>query len=195
VARLPIVRPALPADGDGLIGVSDSSGMRRIAAARGPGRWTVEERWTSIGLSPYFSDFVVHEGDAFGFDGSLLACIDVKDGNRKWKGGRYGNGQLVLLSDQDLLLVLSEEGELALVSVTPGRYAEAREVPGDRGQDLEPPGAGQRRPAGSQRPGDGRIAAVPCGPLSGVVFQGLRLRLVVRFGTPPVGHNRIHRNK
>jgi hypothetical protein len=85
------MRPALPADSDVLMGVSDSSGMRRIAAARGPGGWTVEERWTSIGLSPYFNNCVVHEGHAFGFDGSILACIDLKDGNRKWKGGRYGN--------------------------------------------------------------------------------------------------------
>src|ERR1035441_5908915 len=108
----PIVQPALTADGDILISVSDSSGTRRLAVARGPGGWTVEERWTSNGLKPYFNDFVVHDGYAFGFDGSILACIDLKDGKRKWKGGRYGNGQLVLLPDQDLLLVLSEEGEL-----------------------------------------------------------------------------------
>jgi hypothetical protein len=115
----PIVQPALTADGDILISVSDSSGTRRLAVAHGAGGWTVAERWTSHGLKPYFNDFVVHNGYAFGFDGSILACIDLKDGQRKWKGGRYGNGQLVLLSDQNLLIVMSEEGELALVGRPP----------------------------------------------------------------------------
>ena len=120
----PIVQPGLTTDGDILISVSDTSGTRRLAVAHGPGGWTVEERWTSNGLKPYFNDFVVHNGYAFGFDGSILACIDLKDGKRKWKGGRYGNGQLVLLSDQDLLLVMSEEGELALVGASPDRFTE-----------------------------------------------------------------------
>jgi hypothetical protein len=61
------------------------------------GGWTVEERWTSTGLKPSFNDYVVRKGHAFGFDGSILACIDLADGTRRWKGGRCGHGQLVLL--------------------------------------------------------------------------------------------------
>ena len=120
----PIVQPALTADGDVLITASGESGMRRIAIAHGPDGWTVEKRWGSNELKPYFNDFVVHEGHAFGFDGRILACIDLEDGKRKWKGGRYGNGQLVLLPDQDLLLVLSDEGELALVRATADQFTE-----------------------------------------------------------------------
>src|SRR5262249_47083999 len=73
--------------------------------------------------------FVGHKSHAFGFDGRILACIDLEDGKRKWKGGRYGNGQLVLLPDQDLLLVLSEEGELALVGATPDQFKELARFP------------------------------------------------------------------
>jgi len=123
-----IVQPAVTADGDVLIGsgsgLGSEVGVRRVAVAHGPGGWTAEERWTSIGLKPYFNDFVVHKDHAFGFDGSSLACIDLKNGERKWKGGRYGHGQLVLLADQDLLLVVSEEGELALVRGTPDQFTE-----------------------------------------------------------------------
>ena len=104
---------------------------------------------------------MVHNGYAFGFDGSILACIDLKDGNRKWKGGRYGNGQLILLPDQDVMIVLSEEGELALVGATPNQFTELARFPAHRGQNLEPPRAGRRRPAGSQRPGNGRVQAGP----------------------------------
>jgi len=135
----PIVQPALTADGDILISVSDSSGTRRLGVTRGPGGWTVQERWTSIALKPYFNDFVVHNGHAFGFDGSILACIDLKDGKRVWKGGRYGNGQLLLLADQDLLLVSSEEGELVLVGATPDQFTELARFPAIEGKTWNHP--------------------------------------------------------
>jgi outer membrane protein assembly factor BamB len=129
---VPILQPAQTADGDVLLAAADMSGglgIRRLAVARGSGGWTVQERWTSRGLKAYFNDFVVHNGHAFGFDGSILSCIDLQDGTRKWKGGRYGNGQLVLLADQDLLLVLSEEGELALVKAAADQFTEVAKFP------------------------------------------------------------------
>jgi outer membrane protein assembly factor BamB len=135
----PIVQPSQTADGGILIVANESSGTRRLAVAHGAGGWSVEERWTSNGLKPWFNDFVVHKGHAFGFDGTILACIDLADGTRKWKGGRFGAGQLVLLPEQDLLLVLSEEGELALVSATPDRFTELGRAPGITGKTWNHP--------------------------------------------------------
>ena len=132
-----IVQPALTADGDVLIGANE--GIGRIAVAHGAGGWTAKERWTSTGLKPYFNDFVVHKGHAFGFDGSILACIDLEDGKRAWKGGRYGHGQLILLPDQDLLLVLSEQGELALVRATPDQFTELARFPAIEGKTWNHP--------------------------------------------------------
>lgn len=135
----PIVQPALMPDGNLLIAASNQSGTRRIAVAKGPGGWTAAERWTSIGLKPYFNDFVVHDGHAFGFDGRILACIDLEDGKRKWKGGRYGSGQLVLLPEQGLLLVLSDQGELALVKAAPGEFTEIAKFPAIQGKTWNHP--------------------------------------------------------
>jgi outer membrane protein assembly factor BamB len=135
----PIVQPAFTPDGGMLLAVASDSGTRRLAVAPGSSGWSVEERWTSRGLKPYFNDFVVHEGHAYGFDGRILACIDLADGRQKWKGGRYGNGQLVLLPEQDVLLVLSEEGELALVGATPDAFAELARVPAIQGKTWNHP--------------------------------------------------------
>jgi outer membrane protein assembly factor BamB len=124
----PIVQPAVEADGTVLVAAASDSGTRRLLVAPKTGGWSVEERWTSPALKPYFNDFVVHEGHAYGFDGRILACIDLADGRRAWKGGRYGNGQLVLLPEQGLLLVLSDEGELALVKAAPDAFTELGRV-------------------------------------------------------------------
>jgi len=137
-----IVQPALASDGGVLMSFGEAlggSGMRRVAVAHGPGGWTAAERWTSNGLKPNFNDFVVHHDHAFGFDGTILACIDLTDGKRKWKGGRYGSGQLVLLPDQDVLLVLSEEGELALVAAAPDQFTELARFPAIEGKTWNHP--------------------------------------------------------
>ena len=135
----PIVQPAMTADGDVLISAGDISGLHRFAVTSGPSGWAATKRWSTNGLKPYFNDLVVHEGHAYGFDGSLLACIDVVDGQRKWKGGRYGNGQLVLLPEQNLLLVVTEEGELALVSATTDKFTELGRVPAVTGKTWNHP--------------------------------------------------------
>jgi outer membrane protein assembly factor BamB len=137
-----IVQPALTEDGDLLIsatGAAAGVGTRRLAVTSGPGGWITEERWTSTRLKPYFSDFVVHDGHAYGFDGRILASIDLEDGKRNWKGGRYGHGQLVLLPDQDALLVVSEQGALALVAATPDRFTELARHPALEGKTWNHP--------------------------------------------------------
>ena len=138
-----IVQPAVIDGADLLIGsgsgLASNTGMLRINVAHTRGAWIVKERWTSTALKPYFNDFVVHKGYAFGFDGGILASIDVADGTRKWKGGRYGHGQFMLLPEQDLLLVLSEDGELALVSATPDKFTEVARVPAVEGKTWNHP--------------------------------------------------------
>ena len=137
-----IVQPALTAGGDILVGAGGFAGMQRVSATRaagGHGGWTTEVRWTTRGLKPYFNDFVAHEGHAYGFDGSILASVDLATGERVWKGGRYGHGQLLLLADQDLLLVLGERGDLALVDATPAGFTERARAPAIEGKTWNHP--------------------------------------------------------
>jgi outer membrane protein assembly factor BamB len=134
-----IVQPALPADGGVLLGSGSgmagaATGVRRLDVTRSAGGWAAAERWTSAGLKPHFNDLVIHGGHAYGFDGGLLACVDLADGKRRWKDGRYGYGQLVLLADQGVLLVLSEKGGLALVAAEPSGFRELARFPAVQGK-------------------------------------------------------------
>jgi outer membrane protein assembly factor BamB len=136
-----VVQPAIVDGGTAiLIGTSFGLGTRKVVVARdGVGGWTTREAWTSRGLKPYYNDLVVHRGTAYGYDGNILAAIDVATGERRWKGGRYGNGQLLLLAEQELLLVVSERGELVLVRATPERFEEVARVPAIEGKTWNHP--------------------------------------------------------
>jgi outer membrane protein assembly factor BamB len=86
--------------------------------------WTATERWTSRQLKPSFNDFVVYDQAIYGFDGRVLTCIDLDSGRRRWKEGRYGSGQVLLLGDQALLVVIAEDGQAVLVAADPNARRE-----------------------------------------------------------------------
>jgi outer membrane protein assembly factor BamB len=130
------IRPATGARGRQCAG-----GIGRIAArpGRAPPRGVARPRrhlegrgvLDSRGLKPYFTDFVVHKGHAHGFDGTILSAINLETGERVWKGGRYGAGQMLLLPQQGLLLVVSEEGDLVLVAASPDQHTEIAKFKAD----------------------------------------------------------------
>ncbi len=98
-----------------LIPTGLGSGTRLVELVEDSNKLAAKELWTSRDMKPDFNDLVVHKGYVYGFDDKIFACIDVNDGSLKWKDGRYGKGQVLLLADSDLLLVVSEKGDLLLL--------------------------------------------------------------------------------
>jgi outer membrane protein assembly factor BamB len=84
-----------------------------------------------------FTSSVLHDGFIYGLDESILACLDAATGAVKWKGGRYGYGQVLLASGH--LIVLTEEGELVLVRATPESHQELARSPALEGKTWNHP--------------------------------------------------------
>src|SRR5262249_20905255 len=78
--------------------------------------WTPAQAWESKALKLTLNDFVVYDGSIYGFDDNVFCCVDLESGKRRWKAGRYGSGQVLLLPDQPLLVVTTENGEAVLIA-------------------------------------------------------------------------------
>jgi outer membrane protein assembly factor BamB len=87
-------------------------------------KWNVSTNWISKDLKPEFPDIVVYKDHAYGFDVNMFTCINLSDGKRAWKEGRYGRGQVILLADQAVLLVAAETGDLVLLAADPTAHRE-----------------------------------------------------------------------
>ena len=76
--------------------------------------------WQNNRMKNKFASSVFHDGYIYGLDEAILACIDASTGELKWKGGRYGYGQLLLASGH--LVITGEEGDVVLVKASPERH-------------------------------------------------------------------------
>lgn len=107
-----------------ILASSDNLGTQRVRFSKNENQLVGEEQWTSLRLKPDFNDFVVYQDHAYGFDASVFTCIDLATGERKWKAGRYGKGQVVLLENPGLLLITTEQGEVVLLKASPDAHTE-----------------------------------------------------------------------
>jgi outer membrane protein assembly factor BamB len=101
------------------------------------GQLSADLTWESPRLKAKFANLVFHEGYVYGLDDGVLVCLDPATGERCWKRGRYGHGQVILLGD--LLLVQSERGELVLVEADPAEHRELARFRVLDGKTWNPP--------------------------------------------------------
>ena len=127
--------------------VIDDSGVL-ISSAQGPGaalleiaksgdRYTARAVWQNNRLKNKFNSSVRYQDYVYGLDEAILACVEAKTGELKWKGGRYGYGQLLLAGGH--LIVLTEEGDLVLVRATPESHQELARFPAIQGRTWNIP--------------------------------------------------------
>lgn len=130
-AAQPLVLP------DDRLYFSTDAGGGVVQVTRVDEAWQAETLWTNNQMKCAYACPVYHEGHVYGLDEGILVCQNVADGKRAWKRGRYGHGQLLLADD--LLLILSEQGELVLVEATPEAHRELAKQPALEGKTWNSP--------------------------------------------------------
>jgi outer membrane protein assembly factor BamB len=101
------------------------------------GRFTVKHLWKTRKLKSKFNNMVIRDGHMYGLDDGTLACVDLATGALKWREGRYGHGQFILV--RDLLLITAENGDVALVDPVPDGRRELARFPAVSGKTWNPP--------------------------------------------------------
>ena len=126
-----------------VLGAGAAFGLQRVHVS-GDGKSAARD-WITRKMKPSFSDMVYHDGFIYGFDGTVFCCMDATTGERRWRDGRYGAGQVLLLADQGVMIVTSEEGEAILLRCNPQKNEELGRVPAITGKTWNHPAiAGDR---------------------------------------------------
>lgn len=118
------LQPAVAGGDTVVMGTPMNVGTRAVRIKKTNNDFSVEELWTTRNLKTDFSDMVTYQGHLYGNDSGLLVCLDLKTGDRKWKDGRYGKGQMLLLENSGVLVVAAEDGKVHLLRADPAAQVE-----------------------------------------------------------------------
>ena len=104
------------------ISTGDDSGGTLIQVSNSGDDIAIEQIWQNNKMKNHFGTSVFYEGHLYGFDKSILKCLDATTGEEKWKSRGYGKGTLIAVDGH--LVVLGEEGQLGLLAATPEGFRE-----------------------------------------------------------------------
>jgi outer membrane protein assembly factor BamB len=118
-------------------------GAALVKIAKNERGYSATRVWENRNLKNRFNSSVLHNGHIYGFDESIFACIDARTGERKWKGGRYGYGQALLIPDSAdapaRIIVTTESGDLVLIDPSPDELKEVARFSGIEGKTWNHP--------------------------------------------------------
>jgi outer membrane protein assembly factor BamB len=92
------------------------------------GKFTTDQAWKTPRFQAKFSNPVERGGFVYGVSDGIFACLDLRDGVVKWKGGRYGHGQGLLVGEYYLQMT-EQPGDLVLLRPTPEAGNELARIP------------------------------------------------------------------
>src|SRR5258705_1647027 len=123
----PIAQPVMLGTNRFLLSAGYFTGCAAIEIARTETGFAARKVWQNKNLKNKFTSSVLWQGHIFGLDEDILTCLDAQTGERRWKDGHYGYGQLLLANGH--LIILSGDGDLVLVRATPKRLEELARFP------------------------------------------------------------------
>jgi outer membrane protein assembly factor BamB len=113
-------------------------GSELVQVQRDPGgAFHATRIWKSTRLKAKFTNLVQRDGYIYGLDDGVMTCLDASSGEQKWKDGRYGHGQEILV--KDVLLVGAESGEVILLDPNPKEARELARFSALPGKTWNPP--------------------------------------------------------
>jgi outer membrane protein assembly factor BamB len=132
-----VTMPLVLDDNRLLVSAGYGVGSRMLHVSPAGEGFDVELLWESRRLKSKFAPMVLHDGVVYGLDDGVLVALDPATGERHWKRGRYGHGQLILVGD--LLLIQDESGPVVLVEATPDEHRELASLPALSDRTWNPP--------------------------------------------------------
>lgn len=96
-------------------------------SAGADGKLLAAQLWRGIRMKTQFNSAAPRDGFLYGLDDGGLACVELATGDRRWKDGRFGSGQSLLVDD--CLLVQSEHGDVVLAAAQKDGYRELSRLP------------------------------------------------------------------
>ncbi len=89
-------------------------------------KFSTKELWTTRHISRTLTPPVYHEGYLYGYNRRFLSCVDAATGESKWKSRPPGDGFLILLDDN--LVILTKTGMLHIIKASPEGFQEIASV-------------------------------------------------------------------